>query len=438
MAAAVPASRVARILAALPLLATALSGCTALGSHRIANGEAAILVGPPVRDNRTPLDPALACLGQALAMPGKRPLVIAVGDVRDYTGKYSVNEGNAITQGGSLMVASAIGKLGGSVRLAERFDPSIAERELGYTDKRQLGDGKIHDLASPQGKQSVAWLPYYGGTIAASDYYIVGGITELNYDLRSGGAQLAIDSIGPRARSYTQSVAVDLRIVDTHSLLVVGTVSLTKQFTGYETGFGIFRFFGSSLFDINLGEKAQEPLQLGIRAALEEATIRLVASAAQVDPRSCLAAATWHAAAGVQAAGRLVPADTTAVAGEGAQLMLADKETTPTGSAETLTIVFPVGSGDLPAEALALVEKVLAAPGHAIDLMLAARDSENLDPAARDSLTDRRLASLVAALGQHGLGPSALTVIRRTANSQSAAPTGGAGLRELALVRLAH
>ena len=37
--------------------------------------------------------------------------------------------------------------------------------------------------------------------------------------------------------------------------MVAKTVSLTKQFSGYEVGFNIFRFFGSHLFDINLGAK---------------------------------------------------------------------------------------------------------------------------------------------------------------------------------------
>jgi hypothetical protein len=92
--------------------------------------------------------------------------VIGVGDVRDYTGKYSVNEGNAITQGGALMVTSALGKLGGAVGLAERFDPTIAERELGYTDRRQLGDGACTMSRACRRTGKVPWLPYYGGSIA--------------------------------------------------------------------------------------------------------------------------------------------------------------------------------------------------------------------------------------------------------------------------------
>jgi hypothetical protein len=81
----------------------------------------------------------LACYADHIAATRRPPVVIGVGDVKDYTGKYSINEGNAITQGGALMVYSALGKLGGAVSIAERFDPVIAERELAYADRRQLG-----------------------------------------------------------------------------------------------------------------------------------------------------------------------------------------------------------------------------------------------------------------------------------------------------------
>jgi curli biogenesis system outer membrane secretion channel CsgG len=239
------------------------------------------------------MDPALSCLAAELIAHRLQPVVISVGEVRDHTGKFSVGEGNTITQGGALMVSSALGKLGDAVSLAERFDSAIAERELAYSDRRQLGDGRAHDLVGPSGTDKVPWLPYYGGSIRPSDYYIVGGITELNYNIRSGGVEAGVGQIVPKARTYTQSVAIDLRIVDTRSLLVVKTVSLTKQFTGYEIGFGLFRFFGSSLFDVSLGAKRQEPLQLGIRTALEEATLRLVGAVTKIDPTPCVAKRSW-------------------------------------------------------------------------------------------------------------------------------------------------
>ena len=425
-----------RARVALPLLALALPGCVSTQQVKVAPGEEPLLVGPSVRDNRTPMDAALACYAGHLAAHGGKPLVVAVGDVRDYTGKYSVNEGNAITQGGALMVASGLGKLRGAVRIAERFDPTVAERELAYTDRRQLGDGQAHDLPGSQGKQTVPWLPYYGGSIAASDYYIVGGITEVNYDIRSGGVETGVNSIGPKARTYTEQVAIDLRIVDTHSLLVVKTINLAKQFTGYENGFGIFTFFGSNLFDINIGSKGQEPLQLGIRTALEEATMRLVGAVSRVDPEPCMLQASWEApvppdppAAGVNAGRRV-----SSPAGGVAFNAPATGGSQPSGDTP---ILFEVGSDDLSGDAMAILDRIAAsARNRPISLILVGRDTELLDPPRRQALSDRRIAALVEALGKRGIASGAIAILWRPDPADPSIQHDAAGLQRLARLKI--
>ncbi|MDB5583751.1 MAG: putative protein involved in formation of curli polymers-like protein [Bradyrhizobium sp.] len=430
--------------ATVSLLAISLAGCVSMHQERLGAGEEPTLIGPAVRDNRTPMDSALACLATEIAARHARPLVIAVGDVRDYTGKYSVNEGNAITQGGALMVSSALGKLGGAVGLAERFDPTIAERELGYTDRRQLGDGAVHDVAGPAGAagaSKVPWLPYYGGSIAASDYYIVGGITELNYDIRSGGIDTQVNQVGPKVRTFTQSVAIDLRVVDTRSLLVVKTVSLTKQFTGYEVGFDIFRFFGSNLFDINVGAKGQEPLQLGIRTALEEATMRLVGAVTRVDPAQCIAVRGWTQVTPDLWAPAVTPPPRAGAVGP---------KTAPSGPAfsgvpgdtaaaagTVVQIPFDFGSADLSSAASALVDRLAATAGKgAIEVTIVALDTETPDPAKRDSLTNQRIAALAAALISRGLPAHAITTLWRPAATDGAIHRDGAGLQDIARLRI--
>lgn len=428
-------------VAGLSLLALLLPGCASMHGERLAPGEAKVLVGPAVRDNRTPMDGALQCFAGHMAARGTRPLVIAVGDVRDYTGKYSVNEGNAITQGGALMVASALGKLQGGVRIAERFDPTIGERELGYTDRRQLGDGNAHALPGPAGAlsapQSVPWLPYFGGSIQASDYYIVGGITELNYDIRSGGAEFAVGNVGPKHRTYTQSVAIDLRIVDTRSLVVVRTISLTKQFTGYETGFGIFRFFGSSLFDVNIGAKGQEPVQLGVRTALEEATMRLVGAVAGVDPVPCMSQASWAVAPTppLPVATAMPPAGPASSA-PGA---LNGPVQGGIASAETVSIPFEVGSSELAGAASALLDRIAAAASHGgVMLTIVGRDTENLDPAHREALTDQRIATVLAALKLRAVTPETVATVWRPAATDPAIVPDSPGLQRFARLRIGH
>ena len=205
----------------LPALASALllAGCALPSYQRVqlAEDEASVIQGPSPRHNGTPLDGALACLSHRIVAgnPGKAPLSIAVGDIKDYTGKYSTGDGNVLTQGGALMVYSALGKLGGAVDVRERFDTRVAELELAYTDRRQLGDGNQHPLADGKGQRAVPWLPYYGGSILKSDYYIIGGLTELNYNIQSGGIEAQVNQIGPRFRVFTMNVGADLRIVET-------------------------------------------------------------------------------------------------------------------------------------------------------------------------------------------------------------------------------
>ena len=437
------------------LAALATSGCTSLmgpqvESQRLSRGEVPTLLGAPVRTNRTPMEAALACFGDQLVANGGARRVIAVGDVKDYTGKYSINEGNAITQGGSLMVYSALGKIGGNITIAERFDPVIAERELGYTDRRQLGDGNVYDVNGAK----VPWLPYFGGSITRSDYYIVGGITELNYDIRSNGAQAAVNNIGAKGRVYTQSVAVDLRIVDSRSLEVVKAISLTKQFTGYEVGANVFRFFGIDLFDINIGAKGQEPLQLGIRTALEEATLRLVAEVERLDTSQCMAQRidTIPDAAADQLRGRAL-ADggtqpTPGAAGPTAQQAVtmpangvtlnSQAATGSVSSGKILQVGFELGDVTLMASAQAVLDQIvsLAATGGQIDVMLVARDTENWDLAKRDALIDQRISAITTALANRGIAPAAISVTWRPDRADTSLHRDGPGLQEIARIQV--
>ena len=442
-----------KVLVAATCMAS-LSACSSLASpglrsQRVTGDDVPTPMGPPARTNRTPLEPALACFGDQLAAKGAPRLVFAVGEVKDYTGKYSISEGNAITQGGSLMVYSALGKIGRALAVAERYDPVIAERELGYTDRRQLGDGNVHEVNG--GK--VPWLPYFGGSLIRSDYYIVGGITELNYNIRSGGAEIAVNNIGPKARTFTQSVAIDLRIVDTRTLLVVKSVSLTKQFSGYEVGAGVFRFFGSDLFDINVGAKGQEPLQLGIRTALEEATIRLVSSVTNLNPAACLEQrlSTIPDQSADELRGRAVapveprqPADVKTPlraappVPAGATSLNSGASSGAAVTGKMLQIPFEFGDVALGGGAQAVLDQIVAAAkgNGPVDVVLVARDTENWDPTKRDTLTDQRLAAVIAALTSRGIAAGGITVSWRPDRADTSIHRDGPGLQEIVRIQV--
>lgn len=437
-----------RVLSAVAA-AMLLAGCVTAPMQKFGPMEAPTVLGPSVRDNVTPMEPMIACFADHVAATGRAPVVVAVGDVKDYTGKYSINEGNAITQGGALMVYSALGKLGGAVRIAERFDPVIAERELGYADRRQLGDGRSHALAGANGNggQNVPWLPYFGGTINKSDYFIVGGITELNYNINSGGGEVGVNQVALKARTFSQSVGVDLRIVDTKTLMVVRTVSLTKQFNGYEVGFNVFRFFNSKLFDIDIGGKGQEPVQLGVRAALEEGVVRLIGAVTKVDYQPCMAMRpgagekiqTTPAAQLRKVDNPLVDISGTPVqAGQSGTAVNAASQTgVPLTSGMTQQLPFEFGATTLGGGAMALMDQIAAAAKNGpTEVMLVARDTESWDGRKRDDLTNQRIAAFTSALANRGIAPAAVSVSWRPDAADSSIHRDGPGLQEIAKLRI--
>src|SRR6202034_4841013 len=74
------------------------------------------------------------------------------------------------------------------------------------------------------------------GSIPGSDYYIVGGITELNFNIRSenangdGGGTATNATTGTASGSlYVMNVGLALRLVNTTPLEVVDVISYQKQ-----------------------------------------------------------------------------------------------------------------------------------------------------------------------------------------------------------------
>lgn len=437
----------------LAVLALAgLAGCTTtLPTQRLAPDEEPVVVGAAARRNYTPLEPAFGCVAEAMRAKKQPMLGIAVGDVKDYTGKYSQNEGNTITQGGALMIYSALGKLGDVVQLQERFDTRIAELELAYTDRRQLGDGRQHTLET--GKPAVPWVPYFGGSILRSNYYIVGGITELNYNIASGGFEVAINSVGGKRRIYTMNVGVDLRLVDTRSLVVVKTVSLQKQIIGEEVGAGVYRFFGNDLVDINVGGKSQEPLQLGVRTTIEQGVLELVSALSGVDAQGCIASALKRedASAAQATAGAAAPVavKTNGKNGNGQKVVVNDEAqaglvpqnaAVAAGAAGEQLVPFEYGSTALGPQAMSVIEQMAAqaSRGESVSFHLLARDTENWPPVQRRELTNQRIKAVTDALVGKGIASARIGVSWMPGPTDSGILRQGAGYQRIATLVIAR
>jgi curli biogenesis system outer membrane secretion channel CsgG len=251
----------------------------------------------PVTANPTPYSTALVCMANFARATGKTAPRIAVGRVLDYTGKEDLEGGRKVTQGASLMAMSAFSKAG--ARLVERFDTSVSELELKYANNRLIGADGPAASDEPEFRQILA------GEIPGSDYYFVGGITELNSNIRSIGADAFIGDLDAADmkghagfKLFVINVGVDLRLVNTKTLIVEDVISYQKQIIGREISAGIFDFANGNIFDVGVGERAMEPIQLAVRSTIERAVLEMTANLYGV-PNSDPCAALAEDAAGI-------------------------------------------------------------------------------------------------------------------------------------------
>ncbi len=260
--------------------ALALVGCVSPSAG--FSGRYATPIGDaPVTANPTPYSAGLVCMANYARASNLAAPRIAVGRVLDYTGKSDLEGGRQVTQGASLMAISAFAKAG--ARLVERFDTSVSELELKYANNKLIGPDANN--GANNGGNTGDFRQIMAGSIPGSDYYFIGGITELNSNIRSAGVDAFIgdlDAGDAKGRAgyklFVINVGVDLRLVDTRTLEVVDVISYQKQVIGREISAGVFDFLNGNVFDIGVGERAMEPLQLAIRSTIERAVLEMTAN----------------------------------------------------------------------------------------------------------------------------------------------------------------
>jgi curli biogenesis system outer membrane secretion channel CsgG len=265
----------------LILAALALEGCISPSADSMGRYTAPI-GGAPVIANETPYSAALRCMSGAVSV---HPVRIAVGQIADYTGKTeSDGSGRKITTGAALMAMTALSKAG--VHMVERFDTSVAEMELKYANNKLI--------ANDQSPQQGDYRKILAGSMPGSDYYIVGGITELNFNINSENATADGGGSGTGALTgtaggsmYVMNVGMDLRLVNTNTLEVADVISYQKQIIGRQVSAGVFSFLGVNFLDASVGQSALEPIQLAVRSVIERAVLEMVTRIYRAPPGSC-------------------------------------------------------------------------------------------------------------------------------------------------------
>ena len=277
-----------RTLIAVLLTTSIVSGCASTSFDPATGLYAAPVGGAPATANATPLTPALTCLADTAAGRGLAAPRLAVGEIADLTGKLDLETGRRVTQGASLFAVTALGRA--EVPLVERADRTVAEVERTYATAQVLSDAPTGAGETPGPVR-----PVNAGQIAGSRFYLVGGITELNYNIESSGGQLGVGALDPEdpktilgGSRFVMNVAIDLRLVDSISQEVVAIAAYQKQIVGREIRAGVFDIFGGVAVDLSGGQSALEPLQLGVRALIERGVYDVAAELYGLTGSACL------------------------------------------------------------------------------------------------------------------------------------------------------
>lgn len=203
--------------------------------------------GPPIEDIVTPFDVALECLRPRM----NRGVTFAVGAVQDQTGRQSMGDqgmGAYFTQGGGEMIQSALMRAGATVINRRSMDIPVSEARWG-----------IRGLE----------------TQAATNFFVSGSINSLDF-VPGGGVSAIFAGIGPRYRQNRILVGADIYMTDARTGVIVGSVPIQKQVVASEVGFGVGRFFGTTLTDVDAGRVEREALHFVLRQMLSLATFELV------------------------------------------------------------------------------------------------------------------------------------------------------------------
>ena len=261
-------------LIACGLTLLVLSGCASKIDPQGEENYATPLGTAMVTPNPTPYTPVLFCLASYAERNKLKAPRIAVGRILDLTGKLDENGGRTVTQGAMLMAISALGKAG--VPVVERLETDVASLEYNLANNKLIstGDGRV-DFGD--------YKPVYPGQVSGADFYITGGITELNANIRSSrfdfiaSEQNGANRVGGTGgNSYVLNVALDVRMIDTNSLDVADMVSYQKQVIGKELSGGVFAFFGDNRISISAGGAGEEPVHLAVRSLVERAVAEMV------------------------------------------------------------------------------------------------------------------------------------------------------------------
>jgi curli production assembly/transport component CsgG len=207
-----------------------------------------------------------------LPPPGQR-IAIAVYNFTDQTGQFKPSESGqtlsrAVTQGATSILVEALQQAGDrnwfTVIERERLDNVLRERAVIREMRASyLGEKTINPQALPP--------------LLFAGLLLEGGIIGYDSSTKTGGAGGRFLGIGGKTQYREDTVTVYLRAVSVKTGEVLSSVSVRKSIASTAIGADAFRYVAfKQLIELEAGVTYNEPDQLALRQAIEEAVYSLI------------------------------------------------------------------------------------------------------------------------------------------------------------------
>ncbi len=210
----------------------------------------------------------------------ERPVPVVVYEFQDQTGQFKNNAqytdySSAVTRGGYSILVKALLDTGNG----EWF--TVAERGglKNLLQERQIVNLTRAEYVSP-GNAKLQSLPpmLYGGTI------IEGGIISYDSNVMTGGIGAMYLGIGGSVEYRRDLVTVYLRAISVQTGRVLLAVNSSKTIYSVAADGNFLRYLTvDNLFQSEIGFTVNEPVQLGVRQAIESGVYSLVMEGAIKD-----------------------------------------------------------------------------------------------------------------------------------------------------------
>jgi curli production assembly/transport component CsgG len=224
-------------------------------------------VPPSNVDSNAVLTPSSKITRDLLRLPlPKARITVAVYSLRDQTGQYKPSPdssySNSVTQGAASMLVKALKDSGWYLPVErEGLQNLLTERKV----------VRAIESATEKGKPSID-LP----SLLPASLIVEGGVIAYESNVRTGGKGANYLGIGANSSYRVDQVTVSLRLVDTRTGQILGVVTVTKTIYSYQLSTSIYAFVSfQRLLQGETGFTSNEPIQLGVRQALEAAVIQL-------------------------------------------------------------------------------------------------------------------------------------------------------------------